>query len=141
MHTKIKGKLQIITTYLKMLPSSLECDNTLWWRVDDLWWSFLSSWSLPCLTNITSWAVHEHLVSYVALSSFSSFCDAILLFFLLWNLPFCLNLLLHSLFHSYKRLVDNTYPKGCIYRFWRNNIVVIELKVIFYAKEKLVLIF
>ena len=45
--------------------------------------------------------------------SFSSFCDAIFLFFLLWILAFCLDLLLHLLFHSCKRLVDNTYPKGC----------------------------
>ena len=61
-----------------MLPSSLEYDGTIWWRVDDLWWSFLSAWSLPCLANFASWAVHEHLVSYVVLLShplvMPSFC-------------------------------------------------------------------
>jgi hypothetical protein len=50
--------------------SSLECDGTMWWRVDDLWWSFLSAWSLPYLTNFASWVVHEHLVSYVVLLSY-----------------------------------------------------------------------
>ena len=124
-----------MTTYVKILPSSLEYDSTIWWRVDDLWWSFLSAWSLPCFTNFASWAVHEHLVSYVALSSFSSFCDAIFLFFLLWILAFCLDLLLHSLFHSCKRLVNNTCPKGCIYRFWRNSIVVrVKGHILWYKK-------
>ena len=59
-----------------MIPSA--SDGTMWWRVDDLWWSFLSAWSLPCLANFASWAVHEHLVSYVVLLShplvMPSFC-------------------------------------------------------------------
>ena len=46
-----------------MLPSSLERDDIMWWRVDDLWWSSLEAF--------LAWAVHEHLVSYVALLSHS----------------------------------------------------------------------
>ena len=33
--------------------------------------------------------------------------------FLLWILALCLDLLLLLFFYSCKRLVDNTYPKGC----------------------------
>ena len=128
-----------MTTCLKMLPLSLEHDGTMWWRVDDLWWVSL-------LEAFLAWlALHlELFMSFLSPrlhSSFSLFCHAIFLFFLLWILAFCLDLLLHSLFHPYKRLVDNTYLKGCIYRFWRNSSVVIELKVIFYATTKLVLTF
>jgi hypothetical protein len=71
-------------------------------------------------------------VSYVALLLILLSCH-------LFVLSLCLDLLLHSLFHSYKRLVDNTYPKG--YTIDNEGGVVIELKVIFYAIEKLVLIF
>jgi hypothetical protein len=89
---------------LVVKASSLECDGTIWWKVDDLWWSFLSAWSLPCFTNFVSWVVREHLVSYVVLLSHSfvlSFVD----------LGIVLDLLLYSLFLLCKGLADNTYQK------------------------------
>ena len=127
-----------MTTYLKMLPSSFEYDDTIWWRVDDLWWSFLSAWSLPCFTNFASWAVHEHLVSYVALSSFSSLCDAIFLFFLLWILAFCLDLLLYSYL---QKISGQHIPKEIYKMIQSKDSVIIELKVILYAITELVLTF
>ena len=55
-----------MTIYLRMLPLSLERDDTMWRRVDDSWWSFLFAWCFPFLASLASWAVHELLVSYIA---------------------------------------------------------------------------
>ena len=73
-----------------MLPSSLEYDGTIWWRVDDLWWSFLPTWSFPCLSY--SWAS----CLLYRTPTFSFFYHVILLSFLLWILTLCLDLLLLS---------------------------------------------
>ena len=80
-NSRIKGK---------MLPSSLECDDILWWRIDALWWSFI------LLKAFLAWAVHEHLVSYIALLLSHFFIMPSLLSFLLWILTLCLDLLLLS---------------------------------------------
>ena len=61
------------------------------------------------LEGFLAWAIHEHLVSYVALLSYSF----VMLFFVLAfvDLGIVLELLLYSLFLLYKGLVDNTYLK------------------------------
>ena len=61
------------------------------------------------LEGFLACAVHEHLVSYVALLSYSF----VMLFFVLAfvDLGIVLELLLYSLFLLYKGLVDNTYLK------------------------------
>ena len=52
------------------------------------------------LEAFLAWAVHEQ--SYLLYCiPFSSFYHAILLSFILWILALCLDLLLHSLYHSY----------------------------------------
>jgi len=91
-NSRIKGK---------MLPSSLECDDTLWWRVDDLLVIFSSCLKLSLLE------LFMNIVSPI-LYSFLIFYHAILLSFLLWVSTLCLDLLLFLL---YKGLVDNTYLK------------------------------
>jgi hypothetical protein len=77
-HIKIKRKM--MTTYLKMLPSLLEHDDTMWWRIDDLWWSSLSAWSFPCLS--CSWAfclTCVLLLSHYFVMPFFSFVDLVIL--------------------------------------------------------------
>ena len=53
--------------YLRMLPLSLERDDTIWRRIDDSGWSFPFAWSFPCFLDCTL--------------SFSSFCYVIFLLF------------------------------------------------------------
>jgi hypothetical protein len=94
----------MITTYLKMLPLSLECDDTMWWRIDDF---------LVVLSFLASWVVHEHLVSHVVLlflillschlSTLSSF-DSLL------------GLFPHSLFLFLQRISGQHIPEE-IYNF------------------------
>ena len=74
-----------MTIYLRILPLSLERDNTMWRRVDDLWWSFPFAWSFPCLASLAilscSWAS-----CFLACTlSLSTFCHAIFLLFDLWH--------------------------------------------------------
>jgi hypothetical protein len=123
---------------LVVKASLLECDGTMWWRVDDLWCSFLSTWSHPCLTNFASWVVHEHLVSYVVLLSHSFVMPSFCYFFCgSWH---CVGPSALLLFLLCEGLADNTYPKE-----YTNNskqgCVVIDLKVTLYAITELVLIF
>ena len=61
-----------------------------WWRVDDLWWSFLPAWSFPCLS--CSWAS----CLLYRTPAFSFFYHVILLSFLLWISTLYLDLLLLS---------------------------------------------
>jgi hypothetical protein len=100
-----------LCSVLVVKASSLECDGTMWWRVDDLWWSFLSAWSLPCSTNFASSVVHEHLVSYVVLLShpfvMSSFCP----FYGSWQ---CVGLSALLIVSLCKGLANNTYLKEYI---------------------------
>jgi hypothetical protein len=79
-----------MTTYLKMLASSLEHNDTVWWMADDLWWSFLPTWSFLCLSySWTSCLLYR--------TPFSFFCHVTFLFFLLWILALYLDLLLVEL--------------------------------------------
>jgi hypothetical protein len=76
----------MIATYLKMLPLSLECDDTMWWRTDDF---------LVVLSFLASWVVHEHIVSHVVLLFLillSCYLSA------LWSFDSLLGLFPHSLF-------------------------------------------
>jgi hypothetical protein len=123
-------------TVLIPLPL-LQCSSHTWIGPT---WSLGLLHFLPCILScsycytffLAFWVVHEHLVSYVILLLILLSCH-------LFVLSLCLDLLLHSLFHSCKRLVDNTYSKG--YTIDNEGGIVIELKVIFYAIEKLVLTF
>jgi hypothetical protein len=86
-----------MTIYLRVLPLSLERDETILWRINDLWWSFPFAWNFPCSASLAAWAVHKLLVSKIApfLSHplvMPSFC--FLMFYTLLDLP------LHSLFHA-----------------------------------------
>ena len=136
-----------------MVVSSFMCIT----RSRGKWWPltlrcYLHYWSMmtPCdegkmtcggllflLEAFLAWAVHEHLVSYITLlfHSFimSSFCP---FFCGSWHFvwTFCSS-------HSYKRLVDNTYPKEYTKMIWSKGSVIVELKVILYAITELVFTF
>jgi hypothetical protein len=97
-HSNIKRKMMI--TYLKMLPSSLERDDAMWWRVDDFRWSF-SSLHLELFMNILSPMLHSFLILLLCHLFIPSFVDLVILLGLLHILLFLLC----------NGLVDNTYPK------------------------------
>jgi hypothetical protein len=101
------------TTYLKIIIRA--------------WWHHVTKgrWLVVVPFFLAFWVVHKHLVSYGILLLILLSCH-------LFVLSLCLDLLLHSLFHSCKRLVDNTYPKG--YTIDNEGGIVIELKVLCYRK-------
>jgi hypothetical protein len=102
-----QGKaLWIMTIYLRMLPLSLEHEDTTWRRVDDSWWSFPSYLKLSLLELFMRFLSRLHPLFLILLS-----CHT----FDLWSLTFLLDLPPHS-FLCLQWISGQHIPEG-IYNF------------------------
>jgi hypothetical protein len=98
----------MMTTYLKMLTSSLECDDTMWWRIDNFLW-FFPSLHLELFMN-TYYTPFSLILLLCHLSA-------------LWSFDTLLDLPLHS-FLRLQQISRQHIPEG-IYNF-ETSVVCLE---------------